>query len=307
MIEYADKLFKLLGEKTDLNAIEKRRIILSIIDNPEKIEELEKYLRSDNIDRNYLLTNFLIISNDRKLTKEDYIEVEEANKETEKEFNKRCAFYSDWKRKKFDDAQPCMSYLKSLDIFNKKIKCIKAFGADQLISKQTFVDEYNNEYLKGAFDLRKKVSLSDFPSDAKMIKSVSSEDPIMLIFEDDSTLDIWPSDYGVVEVSSNELINHKEYSMPNYNINEMLSEIIGKKIIDVSYKAIDKDSQMFDWFVKNKSVSEPIRYLIFKLDNGDNIIISNYTIFVGSLEKGGVLVPLRKYLECINNYEKYFD
>lgn len=197
--------------------------------------------------------------------------------------------------------------LQKLDYKNKIITDIAMVGNDSLIDKSFFVIRYNNKRGVSINDRKKAVTLEDFDDDDMETVSVCTDYPIILKFDDNSTLELFFTLDGKYNISMNTIpFDMKAKCGNNVNISELFKDIKGSKIID--YKIVDLTEVMssYPYVNKDKLTGVPIHSFELFFDNGLSMWFGHNSIFLKNKDDF-LRIKFFDYLKYIPNYEEYFS
>ena len=197
--------------------------------------------------------------------------------------------------------------IKDLNFLNKKITDISMLGKYSILDKQLFVDWYNNSRNLSGYDLKKEVSLADFNKDEDTIIDVYTDYPIIIKFDDESTLDLLFSLDGRYFISENKIpFEMKSTEGNNIDISKYFSIIKGKRIIDYQIKELKPDDYPFVYIDKEKLTGTAIKSFNLVLEDNYILYFSGDSLCLMK-DNEPVKINFFEFLDCIPNHEKYFS
>lgn len=214
---------------------------------------------------------------------------------------------SKWKCKKAYRVAELEKILSKMNFLNKKVVSIKATGNDIYISKGSMVTCYNNskQLMKNNnWELMKKITIDFIPDSIERSQLTSMNTPIILMFEDGTSLELLVKDNSKMYLSQNQLKNDYQY---NIDPEKLFHEILNHKIISYEIKRLEKNSTQFDYMDKRIICDDNFYGLYLCFDNGYELSFFN-SQFIG-LCKNIELLPITigKWKKCVKYYDKLFS
>lgn len=215
--------------------------------------------------------------------------------------------FTKWKCKKAYRVTELDKILSKMDFMNKKLVSIKATGNDIYISKGSMITCYNNskELMKDEkWELMKKITIDYIPDFIERSQLTSMKTPIILMFEDGTSLEILVKDNSKMYLSQNQLKNEYKY---NVDPEKLFHEVLKHKIVSYEIKKLEKNSTQFNYMDKRIICDDNFFGLYLCFDNGYELSFFN-SQFVG-LCKNKELLPIKigEWKKCVKYYDKLFS
>lgn len=146
--------------------------------------------------------------------------------------------YNNWNHELIQDPNILIKKLKSYDIKGRTIKNIKIPYVFDLLDGM-------EEYIYRQTESQEQSDLKNFKDNYEFHRHIQVDNPIIIEFDDDSTLEIDYSEGSTILVGRNSLPKDVEFSDSNLDGNVMFSNIIGQKVL--GYAVEMEDEPELDW------------------------------------------------------------
>lgn len=274
------------------------------------LEELESLKKADIEieDKNYSYDEVSILRNDYSFNYQDNKTYKKVVKKLETIQSKYAEYFnlSGWKCKKAYRVTELEKILSKMDFMNKKLIAIKATGNDTYISKGAMVTSYNNSRQLMEDDkwkLMKKITIDYIPDSIERGKLTSMKTPIILIFEDGTSLELFVKDDSKVYLSQNQLKNDYKY---NIDPEKLFHEILNHKIVSYEVKRLNNSTQLK--YIDKRIVCDDNLYgLYLCFDNGYELYFFNSQFVALCKNKKILSITIGEWKKCVKNYDKLFS
>lgn len=277
----------------------------------DEIEIIEDATGMKITDRTY---NYDEVSNMKMNVEWAFIKISKSKRrEIVKKLNEICQEFDEsfsfkkWKHKIVYKTNDLKEIIDSYDILNKKIKSI-FLTDDTMLYKDSMIVAYNNnDELSNNPDWTpmKKITKDMIPDNIERTNIAFINSPLVIVFDDDSTLELFLKRYSKAYISHNQIEEKYKY---NLDIKAVFEEILNQRIIKYSIKKYDKDHADYYYMDKRIKCDDNIWNVKFYLENGIELAFyPDHCILMEGEGKKIKTITIGEWKKHIKHYDWLFD
>lgn len=218
-----------------------------------------------------------------------------------------CFLLKNWKHKLIYTTKNLKEIIDSYNIINKKIKSIFITDDTTLYKDSMVICYNNNDELSNNPDWTrmKKITKDMIPDNIERSNIAWINSPLVIVFDDNSTLELYLKGYSKAYISQNQL---KEKFKYNLDIKSVFKDILNQRILRYSIKKYDKDHSENYYIDKRIKCDDNIWYIKFYLENGLELAFyPDHCVLMAMDGKKTMTISIGEWKKHVKHYDWLFD
>ena len=215
--------------------------------------------------------------------------------------------FKKWKHKLVYTTKDLKEIIDSYNIINKKIKSIFLTDDTNLYKDSMLVCYNNSDELSNNPDWTsmKKITKDMLPDYIERGKVLWITSPVVIVFDDNSTLELHLKGYSRASISQNQLKEKYKY---NIDIKALFKDILNQRITKYSIKNYEKTHSDYYYMDKRIKCDDNIQNIKIYLENGLIIVFdADHCILEAEDGKKIMTVTIGEWKKYVKHYDWLFD
>ena len=218
-----------------------------------------------------------------------------------------CFSFKRWKHKLVYTTKDLRQIIDSYNIIDKKIKSVFLTDDTTLYKNSMLVCYNNSDELSNNPDWTrmKKITEDMIPDKIERTNLAWINSPLVIVFDDDSTLEFYLKGYSKAYVSQNQLKEKYKY---NLDVKAVFKDILNQKIIKYKIKEYGEDHSDNYYMDKRIKCEDNIWYIKFYLENGLELAFyPDHCLLMTKDGKETKTITIGEWKKHVKHYDWLFD
>ena len=218
-----------------------------------------------------------------------------------------CFSFKKWKHKLVFNTEDLKDIIESYNIINKKIKSIFLTDDTTLYKDSMVVIYNNNDELSNnpGWTSMIKITKDMIPDDIERKNVAWINSPLVIVFDDESTIELYLKSYSKAYVSHNQLKEKYKY---NLDIKAAFKDVLNQRIIKYTIEKYGKDNSNNYYIDKRIRCDDNICNIKFYLENGLELAFLPDHCCLDTIDtKKEIIITIGEWKKYIKHYDWLFD